>query len=77
MDENILIFFLTWTALGVIYFLIKTFECHIAYENENKLGKTLTIFLGGPGVWLVKSAFFICWILRQEIKPLNKNERDK
>ena len=80
MNENIVIFFLTWIGLGVIYFGVKSKDNREVYENENNIGKALTIFLGGPAVWIFGAVFFLGKISTKQIEflnKLNKYERDK
>ena len=57
MNDFVLIFFLTWIGLGAIYSYIKINEYEEVYRDENKLGKALTIFLGGPLAWIFKLLF--------------------
>ena len=60
-------FFAGWTVIGLIYFILKIYYFEEVYENETKLGRALTIFIGGPITWLIMMAV-------TKVKFLNKEE---
>ena len=70
---DIISFFIAWTSLGICYFGVKYFEDKKTYDNENNLGKALTIFLGGPGIMLLKLAFFIYVVYKSHYVVFSKN----
>ena len=57
--DIIIIFFIIWGQFGTPYYGVKVIIDKAWYENESKVGKVLTIFLGGPAAWLFEIALFI------------------
>lgn len=70
--ENTCIFFIIWTVLGLIYYLVKVIERTEIYENENIIGKALTVFLGGPLIIVYKLFFFLVIFSNTKINLFNK-----
>ena len=63
--DIIVAFFIGWAVIGAFYFGLKTHLHEKIYKNETKLGKALTIFIGGPITWVVM-------MVKTDIKFLNK-----
>ena len=74
-NENTFIFFLIWTAVGFIYYLAKVVEYKEIYENENIIGKALTVFLGGPLTMLYKLFAFLVILSTTKINLFNKTSK--